>query len=393
MVTPYVVVAGAAQHQKSLPEVMYSLSCLSDLYEIGLGIGPELEIQEMRQSILTHIRRTIRAQSACLLLYHATQQQFVSVASQGEKLCSRQLVQAIDGCEMQQLAARGPGETLATLQLNEQRLLLVTLSHNRVLLGIVVLAVAEGDPLKDERGLLLTYLGNVAALILHNYAIRNSERNAAVEQERKRIARDLHDGGLQQIAYALRKLELIQYLLEHHHHHQALPEVKRVVSTLHTSLQDIRASIYSAIPAQLEKQELPQALHTFLQDYTTDHPAIEIVSALDELWRIPERLALTVFHVVQEALTNISKHAQATHIAVVIRVQTEMLLVEIQDNGVGFQPMQLLTREDMWMNSHLGLRTMRERVQEAGGVWEIQSQPGIGTTVRAQFPLVHEQLL
>src|SRR2546421_429759 len=131
------------QHYSTLPEALYSLSCLSDLYEIGNVLGAEIDLRELREHILTHLSRAIRAQGACLLLYHKVQQRFIPVASLGERLPTAKLVATIDWRVMEQQALHGPGETLATLLLDNLCIILVTLSYNGTLLGIVALSVSD----------------------------------------------------------------------------------------------------------------------------------------------------------------------------------------------------------------------------------------------------------
>src|SRR5436190_16619495 len=94
----------SGQRYSTLPEALYSLSCLSDLYEIGSILGAEIELRELCEHILAHLRRAICAQGACLLLYHAAQQRFIPVASLGERLPTAKLVATIDWQVIEQQA-------------------------------------------------------------------------------------------------------------------------------------------------------------------------------------------------------------------------------------------------------------------------------------------------
>jgi signal transduction histidine kinase/DNA-binding CsgD family transcriptional regulator len=378
----------------TLPEVLYSLSSLSELYELGLIVNMDTEVQELYRHLLTHLGRVIRATGACLLLYYPFQWRFILAASQGDALAWRTLANTLDGVEIERLAMRGPGETLTSIVIDGQRLLLITLSYNCALLGVVVLAVADEAVLLDERGLLLSYMGKIAALILRNYDLRIAEQKAVVDHERSRIARDIHDGAAQHVAHVLTRLELVQRIFERQPQ-QALAEVKQAYALLRVSLDELRHGIASLLPAQLEAQSFATALQGLLDEYRTNNPGVEIAYSIDDLTQLPSTLEAPIFRLMQEALTNIQKHARATRISALIRVLPGMLLVEVSDNGVGFRPEQVMGfsggvtikkggAEAVW---HVGLRTMRERVQEAGGHWEIQSSTGQGTTVKARFPL------
>ncbi len=376
----------------TLPELLYSLSNLSMLYEIGLIAGTASEIQEIYQQILTHMRHVISSSAACLLLYHPIQHRFFSVASQGEELSGGSIASSIDHREMEQQAARGPGETLSVIRTETFRVLLVTLSHGGMLIGVIALTIPNENDLYSERGLLLTYLGNVAALILRDYEIQSVAQKELIEQERSRIARDLHDGPTQQIAHALHKLELIRHMLENQPPQQALAEVERVHSILLDSLNGLRHNISSLLPLQVKEHGFMAALQRLVDECALHDSRVRITYNIDEPHLLPSSLETPIFRFVQEALNNILKHAGATQITIQIRLFTDTLVVEVRDNGVGFLLEQVGSRTSRNQGAcdsaeHIGLRSMRERVQEAGGSWEIQSHPGHGTTVKARFPL------
>lgn len=125
---------------------------------------------------------------------------------------------------------------------------------------------------------------------------------------------------------------------------------------------------------------------------------MSIEQNLSALTDLPERLEIPIFRLLQEALANIYKHAQATEVKIHASIHNSLLLVEISDNGKGL-PVQhqypVPEEEDMLVDvvaSHLGLYTMRERVQEAGGSWQLASQTGMGTTIKASFPLHRSSL-
>jgi len=214
-----------------------------------------------------------------------------------------------------------------------------------------------------------------------------------IERERSRIARDLHDGASQQIAYVLHKLELIQRSLEKQPPPQVLPEVKQAHSVLQNCLNDLRHSIASLLPAQVEERGLVAALKALIDEYSLEHANIHLVYDIDELYLLPFRLEAPIYRMLQEALSNVFKHAYATDVTIRIHIVGGALVVEVDDNGIGFQPEQVVSDvgngyRDAAGVVHVGLSSMRERVQDAGGSWEIQSQPGHGTTVRSRFPLI-----
>ena len=202
-----------------------------------------------------------------------------------------------------------------------------------------------------------------------------------IDRERERIARDIHDGPAQQIASVLHKLEYIQRILIKRPQ-EALREIEQARQNLDEGLRDLRQCIITPIPAQLQQHSLTEALQTFKQDDGQLHIAIE----LSNLASVPAALEIPIYRFVQEALNNVRKHAQATRAIVRVRLLPRLLLVEVSDDGKGFDSKTFLNSDTLKI-AHLGLRTMRDRVQEAGGTWEIHSTPEAGTIVRARFPL------
>jgi DNA-binding CsgD family transcriptional regulator len=210
---------------------------------------------------------------------------------------------------------------------------------------------------------------------------------AMIDQERERIARDIHDGPAQQIATVLHRLEYIQRILVRQPQ-TALREIGRARQTLDEGLRDLRQCIATPIPAPLQHQSFAEALHSFIQGDERLHVSIES----GDLTFVPPALEVLIYHLVQEALNNVRKHAQAQRVVVLLRVSSGFLLVEIRDDGKGFDSKTLLSRmRDKTEQQSIGLRAMRDRVQEAGGTWELHSTPGRGTTVRASFPLARQR--
>jgi two-component system sensor histidine kinase DegS len=227
----------------------------------------------------------------------------------------------------------------------------------------------------------------------------------AVEQERHRIAEDLHDGAAQDMALALHKLEHIQHLLEQSRLYQAFQEVTHVARILENGLHNLRSSIDTLLPQQFTKQTAFTSLLTLIQEYQRDHPELQLDCQFEPhelLTHIPSGLEVPIFRFVQQALNNIWQHASATHVVISFVLLPDVLTIGVCDNGRGFSPQheadkplegdkppewgQPLPYAANATPAQFGLRIMRERVEHVGGTWKIKSQPG-GTSVYATFPL------
>jgi signal transduction histidine kinase/DNA-binding CsgD family transcriptional regulator len=222
-------------------------------------------------------------------------------------------------------------------------------------------------------------------------AHQSEQVQAAIERERERIARDIHDGAAQQIAAALHRLELVARLLAREsgtdqpataHRELILRELERACEALEVGLNELRASISSLLPPQLEEQNLDAALRALLDEFALHNPDVVVSYDNAQPHLLSPALSAPLFRFVQEALHNVRKHASASRVTVRIRPLSGLLVAEVRDNGVGFDPRQMAGAQQ-----HFGLRDMRERITAAGGRWHISSKPGAGTTVKAIFPI------
>ncbi|WP_376794383.1 hybrid sensor histidine kinase/response regulator transcription factor [Thermogemmatispora sp.] len=223
-----------------------------------------------------------------------------------------------------------------------------------------------------------------AAAAVAPLAARSLPPGTAIEEERARIAFTLHDGLAQELAHLLHQLEIADSLQESQPEEarRALAEAQQ---QLRQSLERLRETIATLAPAPLGEISIELALRSLLADFQRAVPTIALEESIEQPLTMPRALEATVFHVVQEALNNVRKHAQASRVKISISTlrREKTLLVSIEDNGKGFAP----DRRESSLARQLGLYFMRERVQRAGGSLTIQSAPQQGTHIEARFPL------
>jgi len=196
-----------------------------------------------------------------------------------------------------------------------------------------------------------------------------------VEEERKRIATDIHDDTLQILAGLGMRLQLVAEGLNDPDQKGSLRELS---SALSESGRRLRRLIFDLRPDALELGLAPALRFYFEQTTTGIDPELAIDSQLVE--ELQPDIRLMVYRACQEALNNVRKHARALHVAILIREAGGGIEVLIQDDGVGFEvPAEI-------MPGHIGLVAMRERIQLAGGRFAITSEVGKGTTVRFWVP-------
>ncbi len=242
---------------------------------------------------------------------------------------------------------------------------------------------------RRTHNLLVTVAGELAESVI-NYRRRAREvaNLAALEQaiigERTRIARDLHDGIAQSLAFMRMRVDLWEDWLDQDPE-QLRPEFARLKANLRTQIDELRRAIFALRPLELSQLGFEGALRRFVNDFANEQ-GWDFDLELDELPpAIPPPLELTAFRVVQEALNNSAKHAGATHISVTLRGVDDGLQIVVRDNGQGFDPGAV---PDM-PGGHLGLRQMRERAAALEGHLTLISRPGEGTEVRVWVPTVY----
>ena len=202
----------------------------------------------------------------------------------------------------------------------------------------------------------------------------------AQEEERRRIAYDLHDGLIQRLVGV--RLQLSQLLhqetLEDEHH---LATLEKAVVHLKEAIQEARRLLEGLRPALLDELGLVPAVEALLYQLAAEAGWEVQLDVPDTMPRLSGAVEIAAFRIVQEALNNVYKHARASHVRLRMKVTDTTLTVEVQDNGRGFDPTHVNTTQ------HLGLIGMKERAQLLGGTCTVTSRPGEGTTVRAVLPL------
>lgn len=198
----------------------------------------------------------------------------------------------------------------------------------------------------------------------------------AEEDERKRIAGDIHDDPMQKIVATNMRLQLLRRQLSDPAHLEVLD---KLLSTVRGSITSLRHLIFELRPHVLDQDGLAPALREYLESLDADFE----FSLEQQLQEEPDaELRVLLYRVAQEALTNIRKHAHARRVSVLLVERDGGFLIRITDDGVGFTAPGTLQSE----RGHLGLSTMRERAEMAGGWCHLISLPGAGTTVEIWVP-------
>jgi two-component system NarL family sensor kinase len=203
------------------------------------------------------------------------------------------------------------------------------------------------------------------------------------EDERARLARELHDGTSQSLVSAKLMIESALDELAHRSGQPAPPMLPRALSCLNETLNEVRRISHRLRPALLDTLGLPAALAHLAREFE-GHGAPAVHLAIEgEAVELPEDVNTVLFRVSQEALTNVAKHGRAQSVELVLRyVPDGGVQLDVADDGQGFE-VEAVTQAP---TGGIGLRNMRERLETLGGHFEIHSQPRAGTQVQARIP-------
>jgi signal transduction histidine kinase len=277
------------------------------------------------------------------------------------------------------------------------------LSHDRVV-GVLAAYNHRPNSFDPDSVATLMALASQAAVAIQNaqlFAELEAQREAlrqvsfrlvnAQEEERRRISRELHDELGQALTALKINLDVARRALPDDVPSKLSHSIQEATSLAIQTLETARSLSLELRPSMLDDLGLISALRWEMDRYEQrTGQKISFEADLAGSLLRPE-LEITLYRIITEALTNVARHAVASHIRVHLRVDKRQVLAEVEDDGVGFDVADLFSSSAK--RQSLGLVSMRERAELLGGRLEVISQPGNGTTVRVQCPLLTDVVL
>jgi signal transduction histidine kinase len=258
-------------------------------------------------------------------------------------------------------------------------------------------AVVFGSPqpnvyTRDHQDLLMA-ICNQAIVALQNAQLYQSlmeekERIVDVEEDaRKKLARDLHDGPTQSIAAIAMRVNYTRLMLERDKDiQQTTEELTRIEELARRTTKEIRHMLFTLRPLILETQGLRAALEQYISKLAETDPLSVHLEADPDLEKALDQNAQgVIFYIIEEAIGNARKHAKADNVWVRLRRQNNMLVAEVEDNGLGFDVDAVQRQYDQ--RGSLGMINMHERAELVSGKLSIASAPGEGTRITLTAPL------
>lgn len=332
---------------------------------IGISLMFMLTVEGFPFRLTTFLTYTIFGLLAGLLIsssFIATKKLFSRFQAYNEYLLLR-MVHAYLVCTVAFFLVALP-VTLLPWSFFPSRLIALRTSMGVGIISVMICLAFEYLNIKDER-----------------LRLEQKNKELAVVEERNRIARELHDSVSQSLFGISLNLNTLGLII------QSQPEkakalIEQVKEMVEEAQREMRLMIFELQPVILQEKGFFEALETLCALFQTRYDLkINLLLSGDET-KADHQIQLVLYRVIQEALHNIVKHAQATKAKVILTIQdTGMILVEIEDNGRGFDVSQTKS------TGHFGLVGMEERIAAVNGVFSLNSVIGKGTTITVRIPL------
>lgn len=211
-------------------------------------------------------------------------------------------------------------------------------------------------------------------------------REAGVHDERQRMAGEIHDTLAQGLAGIIRQLEAAEHAKDDEERWQRHLDAARDLAR--QSLTQARRSVQALRPEQLETSSLPDAIADLAGRWSREHAVKADFALTGRAAPMHAELEATLYRVAQEALANVAKHAGASRAGITLSYMDDVVLLDVVDDGVGFDPPAAGAATAAADGSGLGLVAMRRRLQRVAGTLEIESAPGEGTAIGAGVPFI-----
>jgi len=368
------------------------------LHDAGLGILGELDLETVLQQVVDRARNLVGARYGALSLLRdgggieafltsgitAEERERIGPIPVGHGLLEVVLVEGqplrLDDLDRDPRSVGFPPHHPPMHSL----LALPVVSHGRVL-GNLYLTEKEATPTFDaDDEQTLARFATLAALAIENARLHRQVRALAVTEERERIAREMHDSLAQVLGYVNTKAQAAQTLLENGQSERAAAQLGQLSEAAREAYADVREGILGLRTSLGEDRGFIETLQDYLDRWQGQSDvAVELQRSLPGYDPgLAPMSEVQLLRIIQEALSNVRKHAQARRAWVRLEPAGAGVEVVIEDDGVGFDP-DGLRRSDL---PRFGMATMRERAEAVGGTFEVAAVLEVGTRVIVHIP-------
>jgi signal transduction histidine kinase len=364
---------------------------LSVLNEIAMAVNESLDLGVLLPHVMERLVQVTKADSGQVFLIDEKSSELsyelrVRMPTEASKLDSS-LLNNNDGL-VREVARSNEPIIIQDTQDSEnvvtgfRSLAVVPLKSRSGILGVLVLLGLEPDHFKSNEASFLANIGSQIAVGIENARLYERVQGLVITEERERIAKELHDGLAQVLGYVITKSEATRQILSKMAvATDYLAELENVARDVYT---DTREDILGLRTAVSGDRDLVSALREYLSRFSQMHNIRTSLEVGDQaVPHMSPQVELQAIRIVQEALSNIRKHAQASCALVKVAISENEVTLVVEDDGKGFDVDELEQSD----SSKFGIRTIKERAQSIHSRLDIESDPGHGTKVTLSIPL------
>ena len=284
---------------------------------------------------------------------------------------------------------------LLTLKREEEKGLIEKRGELEVRLKESLKILEKAESINKQVGVAMEYLkGNLDDILttvddLSKKQLLGIKIIEAQEEERQRLARDMHDGPAQSMANIVVKTELCERLLITDKEKTKL-ELVELKNIARSNLQEIRKIIYDLRPMAVDDVGLIPTLERYIYNFQNETDILVKLNVLGSIKNIEPAFEVAIFRIIQEALNNIQKHSNANSVHIVIEETCGRFNLLVSDDGDGFD-LELYSNDGDVRDGGFGLISMKERAELINGKLEVKSSPGMGTKIYLSMPLIKEE--
>ena len=364
---------------------------IESLYEVSAFLAGANTIEDLSKGFAQRVRVVMKADAVAVRWSDEANQRYLMLASDcfPQDMVEDERSLLAGACACGSLAADARTRVIPIIshaqapmrncvRAGYESVVSVPIRLQQRLIGEIDLFFRTTIVLTAEEIELLDALASHLASALEGLRAAALEREAAVGEERALLARELHDSIAQSLAFLKIQVQLLRSATEKEKPLQVQIALNELDTGLRESINDVRELLVH-FRTRTNTDDVEQALQETLQKFKHQTGLPTQLQVQGEGLPLPSDVQVQVLHVLQEALSNVRKHADATHVSLEVTKGSQWSFV-VRDNGIGFDPCRIRSE------SHVGLKIMRERAQQIGAEVDLVSVPGVGTSVTLKLP-------
>lgn len=345
--------------------------------EVDRGVRANLSVRELMDRLLGQMIGVCEAEGGTVYLYDGAQDRVELWVTHGlptREDFARAVIQNRRAETMADLGERADWAIGAPMMLG-----------SRIEGAVLLVRSAPVGAFPPRSIEILSTLSSSAALIIRNAELYARSEEAVIAEERTRFAREIHDGLLQDLGFMVLKIGAALKLLQRGKRTDASKELREVSRQLSRDAREVRRMVFALRPFDVESLGFIPALEKFIKEFAQIHDLDVRTNLRSDDQVLSPKLETALFRLTQEALNNIRKHARAKRVWIDLDFTPAAAILSVRDDGRGFDVEPALKMAHA--RGSFGLVQMRERVERAGGKFQVESEPSKGTRLGMELPM------